>query len=242
MMTHNSSTAMLESLLAEGSARKGFVGVVPRYNRKAARMLLGLHAALLIEFAVQLHILYLDAHGEGLTPLEQDSLQLATHLLREDGFLPTAPPDDIVSVSPDDAAMRAAEKEAKRTLPEFLNVLKEHAPPSRRLSVKVRFKEGKLSEYMWVTDLAIDGGKIRGAVANFPQRIKRPRFQQQVAIGIDQIADWIVEEEGQVRGGFTTRVLQAGRDNPARATPTAGQKRKGSQKRNKDARRNCHPC
>ena len=123
---------------------------------------------LLIEFAVQLHILYLDAYGEGLTPLEQDSLQLATYLLQKDGFLPKPPSDDVLLVPADDALMRAAEEEAKKTLPHFLNILKEEkSPATRRLSVKVRFEEGELSEYMWLTDVAIEGSSIRGAGCEF---------------------------------------------------------------------------
>jgi uncharacterized protein YegJ (DUF2314 family) len=207
MMTHTSSTAMLESLLARASAPAGYVSVVPQYNHEAARMLLGLHAAILIEFAVQLHILYLDAYGEGLTPLEQDSLQLSTYLLQENGFLPKPPPDEVLFVPADAAMMRAAEEEARKTLPHFLNILKERKSPNQRFSVKVRFEEGGLSEYMWLTDLALEGNRIHGAVANFPNRIKRPRFKQRVTITDDQITDWIIVEGGEIQGAFTAKVL-----------------------------------
>jgi len=208
MMTHMSSTAMLESLLARTAAPAGYVSVVPQYNHEAARMLLGLHAALLIEFAVQLHILYLDAYGEGLTPLEQDTLQVSTYLLQEDDFLPKPPPDEALLVPADDALMRAAEEEARKTLPHFVSTLNERKSPNQRLSVKVRFEEGKLSEYMWLTDLALEGSRIHGSVANLPKRIKRPRFKQRVTITLDQITDWMMEEGGKIEGAFTAKVLR----------------------------------
>jgi len=213
MMTHTSSTAMLESLLTRTSASPGFVSVVPQYNHEAARMLIGLHAALLIEFAVQLHILYLDTYDDGLTPLEQDGLQLATYILQEDGFRPRPTSDDTLLVRTDDALMRAAEDEAKKTLPRFLNTLKEQKSPDHRFSVKVCFEEGEVSECMWLTDLIMEESSIRGAVANFPKRVKRPRFQQRVTITPDQIIDWMIEEDGRVQGAYTAQALQGRGDN-----------------------------
>ena len=44
MMTHTSSTVLLESLLVKTSGPVGYVSVIPEYNHEAARMLLGLHA------------------------------------------------------------------------------------------------------------------------------------------------------------------------------------------------------
>jgi uncharacterized protein YegJ (DUF2314 family) len=208
MMTHTSSTAMLISLLATTSASADFVSVVPQYNHEAARMLIGLHAALLIEFAVQLHILYLDAYGEGLTPLETDSLQLSAHILQEEGFLPKPPSDDVGFVPADNALMAAAIDKARQTLPSFLNVLKEPKSPDRRLLVKVCFAEGKRSEYMWLTNLTLEGNNIHGTVSNFPKCVKRPRFQQRVTITHDQITDWMIEEGGQIQGAFTTQVVK----------------------------------
>ena len=218
MMTHTSSTAMLDSLLAVPSLPAGFVSVVPRYNHEAAKMLMGLHAALLIEFAVQLHILYLDNYGEGLTTLEKDSLQLSTYILEEDGFHPKPPRDEVGVVPSDDAVMRAAIDKARETLPHFVNALKMPKAPGRRFSVKAYFVEGGLSEHMWLTDLTVEGGNIRGVVANFPQCVKRPRFRQRVTIAHDQITDWMIEEDGQIQGGFTTQVLKTMGDSREQAT------------------------
>ncbi len=207
MMTHTSSMAMLDALLSTTSNSLYFASVVPQYNHEAARMLIGLHAALLIEFAVQLHILYFDSYGEGLTPQEQDSLHLSTCLLQEDGFLPKPPHDAVHTVPNDDTQMCAAIDKARETLPSFFEELKKPSSGNSRLFVKARFSEGEVSEHIWLTDLTADGSNIHGTIANYPNLIKRPRFQQQVTVTHAQITDWMIEQDGQIQGAFTTAVL-----------------------------------
>ena len=90
-MTHSSSLPLLDALLSSTAESKWFASVVPQYKHEAARMLIGLHASLAIECAIQLHILYLDRYGEGLTPEEQDSLNMSATFCRTLGSSQSLP-------------------------------------------------------------------------------------------------------------------------------------------------------
>lgn len=214
-MTHSSSLPMLDALLATTSDPQSMVSVIPEYNNEAARMLLGLHAALLIEFAVQLHVLYTDAYGEGLTCLDRDSLQLARSFLEQEGLLSQLPSDDTTDVYDNDH-MQTAIRKAQETLPTFFASLKKSKCRGYRFSLKASFVEGETTEHMWLTDIKVKKGRIQGIVSSVPKYIVRPRFQQRVSITRDQITDWMVEQDGKVvEGGYTVAALNLDSRNPA---------------------------
>ncbi|MFQ5887221.1 MAG: hypothetical protein ACE5HY_00820 [Candidatus Hydrothermarchaeales archaeon] len=60
---------------------------VPLFNKDTAKGLYGLHVTLLIQLAIQLNDLYLEAYGEGLTDTELACIAEAFKLLLEDGWL-----------------------------------------------------------------------------------------------------------------------------------------------------------
>ena len=91
MMAHSSSTAMLDALQAVESESIWLASAVPIYNQQVARMLIGLHAALSIQLALQLHTLYLDMYGEGLSLQEQDGLEVSVSCLEEEGLFKKPP-------------------------------------------------------------------------------------------------------------------------------------------------------
>jgi uncharacterized protein YegJ (DUF2314 family) len=115
--------------------------------------------------------------------------------------------DSIVSVPDDDPDMVGAMQKAKETLPDFVEILQTPNTGERFLLLKARFVDGVDIEHMWVADLVEDGDGFRGVVADEPKVVKTVTFKQPVKITRDQITDWMVIQDGKVKGALTTRVL-----------------------------------
>lgn len=119
-----------------------------------------------------------------------------------------AAPANVVSVADDDPEMVAAIKKAQSTLPAFVKELQAHSTTRRYLLVKAQFVDGSVSEHIWIADLTIDGDLFRGVLADEPKDIKHLKFKQSVNVSKSQISDWMIVENGTVKGAFTTRVLR----------------------------------
>ena len=207
MMTHLSNQAMLSALLTDSVDIERAVNILRTYNAEAVKMLLGLHPSLLIEFAIQLHVLYVDAFGEGLTHHELDCLELAKTFLEEEQLLARLPFGETIE-SYDTEQMQKAIQKAQETLPVFFNKLKDKNLQGCRFSVKVCFVDGDISEHLWVTDIKVRMKGVRGVVVNVPKYLTKPRYHQSIIFRQDQVTDWTIEKDGMlVDGGHTNSAL-----------------------------------
>jgi len=121
----------------------------------------------------------------------------------------TSPLERVTAVPDNDPEMDAAIQKARETLPSFVVALQTPTTGDRHLLVKARFVEGENSEHMWVADLIAEGNTFRGVLADEPKFIKNLRFKQPIIVSRDQISDWMIVQDGKVKGAFTTRVLRS---------------------------------
>ena len=112
--------------------------------------------------------------------------------------------DDVASVDNDDPEMNRAIANAKRALPEFLEVLED--PPQGAARIGFKFPLGGW-EHIWVGDVRRDGTYLTGRLDNVP-------IQDEFSIGdavrvpLSEVSDWAwMGRDGVMRGHFTTRVL-----------------------------------
>ena len=111
---------------------------------------------------------------------------------------------DVASVDNDDPEMNRAIAEAKRNLPDFLDVLEK--PPAGATRIGFKFPLGGW-EHIWVGDVSRDGTYLIGRLNNDP-------IQEQYSLGdpvrvpLSDVSDWAwMDKDGVMRGQFTTRVL-----------------------------------
>ena len=121
---------------------------------------------------------------------------------------PSSQPE-LITVEGTDAEMNAAMDEARQSVDIFLQAL--HSPPSApaHLSVKVGFRDERGVEFMWLHDVTYRDGTFHGTVGNSPQTVRSVRFGAPVAVGRDEIADWMFIREGKLVGGYTMRVMRS---------------------------------
>jgi uncharacterized protein YegJ (DUF2314 family) len=133
--------------------------------------------------------------------------------------------DEIVSMSDNDPAMRAAFEKARAGLDGFLTLLDKPPPGTRLYAVKIVVRDGERGEYFWITDLERNGDRFTGQLNNTPRSVKTVREGQVLTFGREEIRDWMYVDDRQRRmvGNFTacallTRESRKSADEMKRAT------------------------
>jgi len=114
---------------------------------------------------------------------------------------------NVVHVSDSDPAMNNAMAQARATVDQFADALRN---PGKRsdFSLKAKFTEGSATEHMWVNDVRPEGDSFKGKVGNDPDKLKKVHFGQSCSIPRERVSDWMYVENGKLVGGYTLRVLR----------------------------------
>jgi len=134
----------------------------------------------------------------------------ALPLLLAAAILPGCDQDDVdpvTLVEPDDEEIRTAVQRARETTDHFLDLMENPPAEDAAFSVKREFREGEVSEYMWLTDVSFVDGQFVGKLDNLPRHISNVEVGEEYPVSRDEIADWMVFVDGRIHGAFTMRVL-----------------------------------
>lgn len=116
----------------------------------------------------------------------------------------------------DDADLQAATAEARRRWPQFTNAYA-NKRPEQIFAVKVPFREGEFTEFMWIKILKIKGEFLQGVLDNDPVNLKRFKRGTRVRLRVRALTDWMYTEGERRVGGFTNEALnEARREREAR--------------------------
>jgi uncharacterized protein YegJ (DUF2314 family) len=116
-----------------------------------------------------------------------------------------APPPMIVSDQ--DREMNTAMAEGRKTLPRFLEALRQPPAGSEGFAIKATFRNGDQVEHMWLQEPRIVGDKLDGVLANDPAYLEGYKSGQRLSVGREQIVDWSYIKDGVLVGGYTLRVM-----------------------------------
>lgn len=116
--------------------------------------------------------------------------------------------EPVIEISDDNPRMVAAVREAVARWPEFVVAFEASSPADReRFIVKAEFREGRKSEYMWVSVREIDERGVSGILMNDPHELLEIHRGAKVGFTLDRLSDWIYPEGSSHVGGFTLDVL-----------------------------------
>ena len=116
----------------------------------------------------------------------------------------TEPP--YLEVPKDHAAMHRAVTEARKTVGEFIAVLKHPAPGQQDFEIKKAFVQNGQVEHIWLSDVQFAGNRFQGRVDNQPRKIQGLKLGQLVSVKPNEISDWLYIDHGKLVGGYTVRV------------------------------------
>lgn len=117
--------------------------------------------------------------------------------------------EPVIEVSDNNPKMAAAVREAISRWPEFVAAYRSSRDPERsQFIVKAEFREGRKSEFMWVSVQEITDTTISGILMNDPHELIECHRGASVTLTMDRLNDWIYPTGGgQHIGGFTLDVL-----------------------------------
>jgi uncharacterized protein YegJ (DUF2314 family) len=121
----------------------------------------------------------------------------------------------VVGVAPNDPRLLAAVREARRRWPEFVAAF-EQRETGQLFSVKVPVREGKQTEYMWLSVSALEHEMIYGRLDNEPVHMKRLHAGDRLRVPVRDLNDWLFTRGDTLAGGFTIEVLS---NTPKRPQP-----------------------
>ncbi len=124
-------------------------------------------------------------------------------------------PPPVVAIAPDDPRLLAAVREARRRWPEFVSAF-EQRENGQLFSVKIPVREGKLTEYMWLSVSALEHEMIYGRLDNEPVSMRRIHAGDRLRIPVRDLNDWLFTRGDTVAGGFTIDVLSNAPKRPER--------------------------
>ena len=124
------------------------------------------------------------------------------------GAQATDPDDDkTVIFTPGDPEMAAATAKALASLDEFLAL--SEAPPSGtdRFKLKVKVREGSVTEHFWVIPFRRTETGFAGLLANQPEKVHNVVLGQNIEFTRGDISDWGYTRDGRQVGSFTVCVM-----------------------------------
>jgi uncharacterized protein YegJ (DUF2314 family) len=122
------------------------------------------------------------------------------------GALDSGGPAPVVGISPNDPRLLAAVREARRRWPEFVAAF-EQRENGQMFSVKVPVREGKHTEYMWLSVSALEHEMIYGRLDNEPLTMKRLHAGDRLRVPVRDLNDWLYTRGETLAGGFTIDIL-----------------------------------
>jgi uncharacterized protein YegJ (DUF2314 family) len=112
----------------------------------------------------------------------------------------------VLGILPNDPRLQAAVSEARRRWPEFVAAF-EQRESGQFFSVKVPVREGKQTEFMWLSVSALEHEMIYGRLDNEPVVMKRLHAGDQLRVPVGELNDWLYTRGDTLTGGFTIEVL-----------------------------------
>ncbi|TPN53004.1 DUF2314 domain-containing protein [Mesorhizobium sp. B1-1-7] len=115
--------------------------------------------------------------------------------------------DKTIIFTKDDPEMAAATAQALTSLDEFLALAE--APPSgtERFKLKVKVRDGNVTEHFWVIPFRRTETGFVGILANQPEQVRNVVLGQNIEFTRDDISDWGYTRDGRQVGSFTVCVM-----------------------------------
>lgn len=131
------------------------------------------------------------------------------HDLVPAGLVNAETADNKVTIDDDDPQLMAAQAEARKSWPEFMQAFKARTK-DQYFAVKGRLLEGDKGEYLWLQVSDIDDTLIHGKLDNDPADLKKVTRGADLHIPIADVDDWLYTTgvgNDDTKGGYTLRLF-----------------------------------
>ncbi|WP_165793777.1 YegJ family protein [Hyphococcus luteus] len=115
--------------------------------------------------------------------------------------------DRTVEVATNDAAVNAAMKEARASLPQFFAKAADPQPGTEAYALKVKVEDKNGVEHFWVTPFSKTDDGFTGVINNEAAVVEKVSLGEPYAFTADEISDWMYVQNGKIHGGYTIRAM-----------------------------------
>jgi uncharacterized protein YegJ (DUF2314 family) len=115
--------------------------------------------------------------------------------------------DSTVLIKTEDAEMQAAIEHAQATLDDFLKLNANAPAGASQFRLKVKVKDSRITEHMWVTPFKQTSTGFVGILADEPEYVKGVTNGQRLTFARADVSDWGYVQDGKQKGSFTVCVL-----------------------------------
>jgi uncharacterized protein YegJ (DUF2314 family) len=116
--------------------------------------------------------------------------------------------DEIYSTSSEDEEMNEAVNAAKGTIQLFEKAFLSKKYDETSFVLKVRFATPKGFEHIWVNNIEMENNNYYGTVNSPPESTTEVKEGEKIKIDKNNITDWLYNDNGKLRGGYTIKVIR----------------------------------
>ncbi|MHB1082957.1 MAG: DUF2314 domain-containing protein [Prosthecobacter sp.] len=124
------------------------------------------------------------------------------------GLVGAEPAGNTVTINDDDPQLLAAQAEARKNWPAFMQAFKARGK-DQYFAVKGRIIEGEASEYVWLQITDIDDTQVHGKLDSDPESLTKAKRGADLHIAIADVDDWLYSTGAgkDTQGGYTLRLF-----------------------------------
>ena len=121
-----------------------------------------------------------------------------------------APAEEVVEIDPKDPLMKAAFRRTQATLNTFLKLASDKNQKLATAALRVKVKQGRKVDYLWVTEFSNKGKRFKGSVNDAPRHVTGIEAGQDWTFARADIVDWMyIDASNVMHGNHTTCALLA---------------------------------
>lgn len=114
---------------------------------------------------------------------------------------------NVYQINSDDKEMNEAIERARKSIDDFISRLNSYAGGGENFELKARFEENGENEHLWLKNLSYENGFFKGVIANNPVILREYTYGQDVFVPLKDVTDWMIIDNGVMKGGYTIKVL-----------------------------------
>ncbi|AMV34417.1 hypothetical protein VN12_19995 [Pirellula sp. SH-Sr6A] len=108
-------------------------------------------------------------------------------------------------VQSNDPAYQQTIRDAQESIGQFRTMLPSDGSARPDALIKTKLVDGNNSAFMWLNNTATEGDNFSAELFEVPDTLPNYAIGDRYVVALDEVTDWMVNENGRLTGGFSIR-------------------------------------